>query len=682
MVDMEGEEEEEKQRKRPVVVVGITRRHVTGSASPPPSSPPPPDSNRNESEGGDHTAEFRRKKGKTKPKAPLKWRSTNSDMNHRNGEAEGSDGDRADDDTVLSSLAAAGSSFRSLISNRKGVRTLGIGKVAGGCDAVDPPVPRKLRSAINKRAGRTVSPRHVKKRRHLSAISAQIFLMDHETRFDEPRTSNPFTQEEQVLADTLLALSQNAPLSEPTAAEMGKGEDISSINVASTSCSKGAMKKDNEMTVLPIDDAEVIIQPAPVDQQVEQTGSVPQENPDLNAPNNNIILHLPKDGQIQDLSLGLVTTSSDPSKASSNNSAWKKPKVQFDGSLTLTNPRKSEAPHWLVNCSKPGFLVHDRTKDGNNSVQGVMPPVQTPLPSTSEGYSTNPSSSTSGLLTKSVTGTSKASATENNPKLSLSKNGEPTKKWKKSMNHVYVSHLIQAHLDKEKAPQNLVKHEEISRSHISMPPSGSIMNKSKAHLDATHPVQQSHPNHQSGFRDAAAGRQKMVSSSHILNLPTSAGFSGAQYIQYLHPQMVAHRGPTPYPYPHHLPCSRGNLAPTSTMTVQQQMQQYMGNPGYGPHSGPPASSAAMKHQQFVPTPQQQQQMWQFHFSQYHQPRPSEGGPPVSWQNSRLQDMASSSLRPILAPRPPQAMMPQMELLCAPYHGSGGGGRGPPQLRLI
>jgi hypothetical protein len=118
--------------------------------------------------------------------------------------------------------------------------------------------------------------------------------------------------------------------------------------------------------------------------------------------------------------------------------------------------------------------------------------------------------------------------------------------------------------------------------------------------------------------------------------------------------------------------------------VEQQMQQYMCNPGYAPHPGLPAGPSTMKLQQFAPTPQQhQQQMWQFHFSQYHQPRPVEGGAPVSWQNSRLQDMSSSSVRPMLAPRPPPAVMPspQMELLCAPYQGNGGGRR-PPQLRLI
>ena len=41
-----------------------------------------------------------------------------------------------------------------------------------------------LLSAINKRAGRfaSASSRHVKKRRHLSAISAQISFVDQETR--------------------------------------------------------------------------------------------------------------------------------------------------------------------------------------------------------------------------------------------------------------------------------------------------------------------------------------------------------------------------------------------------------------------------------------------------------------------------------------------------------------------
>uniref|UniRef100_A0A453N170 Uncharacterized protein n=1 Tax=Aegilops tauschii subsp. strangulata TaxID=200361 RepID=A0A453N170_AEGTS len=57
-------------------------------------------------------------------------------------------------------------------------------------------------------------------------------------------------------------------------------------------------------------------------------------------------------------------------------------------------------------------------------------------------------------------------------------------------------------------------------------------------------------------------------STDYLNLPTSAAFSGPQYVQYMHPQMIAtHHGPAPYQSYSHLPCSRGNVAPV--MSIQQ-----------------------------------------------------------------------------------------------------------------
>ncbi|XP_044951455.1 uncharacterized protein LOC123401674 isoform X1 [Hordeum vulgare subsp. vulgare] len=687
VVDMEEE------KKKLAAVVGVTRRHVISSGSgsslsSPPSLPPPAaaaDSNNIiESEGGDHVAELNRKKGK-KPK-PLKWRSTNSDMNNRrDGEAEeGSDGGR--DDTVLSSLTRSTTGCGSLIG-RKRARTLG--KVAEDCDAVDPPVPRKLRSAIIKRVGQTVpsSPRHAKKRRHLSAISAQIFHMDHETRTDDSMPSNSFTEEEEVLADTLLALSQIAPPSEPTA-DTATERDISNTNVASTSCSEGvitptgAIKEDDKITLLPTDANKVVPQSGFADQQVEPaaTSSVPQLKPALGAPRISINPDLPKDGQIQDLSLGLFANSSSPPKESFNKSAWKKPKAHFDGSLSLTNHTNKEAPHWLMNHNKSGFAVHDRTKYENNSAKEVTPAIQAPLPCTSTGSSKKPSSSILSGCTISGTEITTAWATANNDKLSLPVNGGPAKTWKRSVNHVYVSHLIQNHLDKEKASQNQVIAQERSRSRISSSPSGSTLNKNGMHFDARIPVQPS-----VGVCDMAPGRQAMVSND-FMNMPTSAAFSGPQYVQYIHPQMItAHRGPAPYPSYSHLPCSsRGNVAPAMSIQ-QQQMQQYMCSPGYAPHPGAPAGQGAVKLQQFAPTPQQQQQqqMWQFHFSQY-QPRQAAEGAAAAWQNGRLRDVPSSgSMRPMQALHAPPAMAPpQMELLCGPYQGGGGGARRPPQLRLI
>ncbi|VAI42552.1 unnamed protein product [Triticum turgidum subsp. durum] len=655
------------------------------------------DSNINESEGGDHIAELKRKKGK-KPK-PLKWRSTNSDMNnHRGGEAEeGSDGGRDDDDAVLSSLtrATTPSSSSSLII-RKRPRTLG--KVAEGCDAVDPPVPRKLRSAIIKRVGQAVpsSPRHAKKRRHLSAISAQIFQMDRETRTGETMPSNSFTKEEEVLADTLLALSQIAPPSEP-AADMATEKDASNTNVASTSCSEGvitptgAIKEDVRITLLPTEANKVVTQSACADQQVEPTAtaSVPQLNPALGAPRISINPDFPKDGKIQDLSLGLFANSPSPPKESLNKSAWKKPKAQFDGSLSLTNQTKKETPHWLLNRNKSGFVAHNRTKDENSSAKEVMPAIQAPLPCTSTGSSKKPSSSTLGACTISGKEITTAWAIANNDKLSLPENGGPAKTWKRSVTHAYVSHLIQNHLDKDKASQNQVIAQERSRSRISSSPSGSTLNKNGMHFDARIPAQPS-----IGVCDMAPGRQAMVSND-FMNLPTSAAFSGPQYVQYIHPQMIStHRGgPAPYQSYSHLPCSsRGNMAPVMSIqqilftdVAQQQMQQYMCGPGYAPHPGVPASQGAMKLQQFAPTPQQQQQMWQYHFSQYQPRQAAEGAAAAAWQSGRLRDMPSSGpLRPMQALHAPPAMAPpQMELLCGPYQGGGGGGaRRPPQLRLI
>ncbi|XP_044407530.1 uncharacterized protein [Triticum aestivum] len=690
VVDMEDEGRREK--KGLAAVVGVTRRHVirsgssSSSSSSSPTSLPPPaaaDSNINESEGGDHIAELKRKKGK-KPK-PLKWRSTNSDMNnHRGGEAEeGSDGGRDDDDAVLSSLtrATTPSSSSSLII-RKRPRTLG--KVAEGCDAVDPPVPRKLRSAIIKRVGQAVpsSPRHAKKRRHLSAISAQIFQMDRETRTGETMPSNSFTKEEEVLADTLLALSQIAPPSEP-AADMATEKDASNTNVASTSCSEGAIKEDVRITLLPTEANKVVTQSACADQQVEPTAtaSVPQLNPALGAPRISINPDFPKDGKIQDLSLGLFANSPSPPKESLNKSAWKKPKAQFDGSLSLTNQTKKETPHWLLNRNKSGFVAHNRTKDENSSAKEVMPAIQAPLPCTSTGSSKKPSSSTLGACTISGKEITTAWAIANNDKLSLPETGGPAKTWKRSVTHAYVSHLIQNHLDKDKASQNQVIAQERSRSRISSSPSGSTLNKNGMHFDARIPAQPS-----IGVCDMAPGRQAMVSND-FMNLPTSAAFSGPQYVQYIHPQMIStHRGgPAPYQSYSHLPCSsRGNVAPVMSIQ-QQQMQQYMCGPGYAPHPGVPASQGAMKLQQFAPTPQQQQQqMWQYHFSQYQPRQAAEGAAAAAWQSGRLRDMPSSGpLRPMQALHAPPAMAPpQMELLCGPYQGGGGGARRPPQLRLI
>lgn len=93
-----------------------------------------------------------------------------------------------------------------------------------------------------------------------------------------------------------------------------------------------------------------------------------------------------------------------------------------------------------------------------------------------------------------------------------------TKAWKRSITHVYVSHVIQMHMNKEKTSQNQVKPEERPHVRSSRSPNGPAIHKNKArdekfytvHFDMRVPVQPS-----AGMCDMSAGRQKIVSLANF-----------------------------------------------------------------------------------------------------------------------------------------------------------------------
>ncbi|KAF8677222.1 hypothetical protein HU200_046700 [Digitaria exilis] len=432
--------------------------------------------NGKEREGGDHkVALLRQKKLKAKT---FKWRSSNcKDMN---GKVEAGGSDEVYDDTVLCSLPTA--SFSSLVSQKR-VRTLG--KVAEQCDAVDPPVPRKLRS-----------------------------------------------EEEEAIADVLLSIYQIPSLSEATADKAIANR--SNTNVASTSYSEEATKDGEGIVILPNAPNEVASQATCTNKVVEQTKSVTHVNPVpcSTDQSNNINPPLLENEQMKDLSLGIVVNLPSPSK-DSNNSPLKQQKVQFDDSLSFP-AQKPEAPNCLVNSNKFGSIPHEEEKAKNSSAQ------------------------------ERFVGFVKKMANH-----SLARNVDSTKAWKRSITHVYVSHVIQMHMNKEKASQTQVKPEERPHVRSSRSPNGPAIHKNNArdekfytvHFDMRVPVQPS-----PGMCDMSADRQKIV-SGNFLNMPTSTGMPGTQHLQYLHPQM-AHRGAMPYPFPH-LPYSRGNLAPAAA--IQQKL---------------------------------------------------------------------------------------------------------------
>uniref|UniRef100_A0A804P4Q4 Uncharacterized protein n=1 Tax=Zea mays TaxID=4577 RepID=A0A804P4Q4_MAIZE len=564
-----------------------------------------------------------------------------------------------------------------------------ISKVAEGCDAADPPVPRKLRSAINKRAGRFASApsRHVKKRRHLSAISAQISSVGQETRSNG---SSLFTEQEEAIADVLLSLSQVPSHSEVTADKAVA--DSSNTNDASTSFSKGPTKEDDQTAELPSAANELASQCACINKAVEQSNIVPNADPVAAAANqsSNSIPLLSANEQMQDLSMETAVNLPSPSKDTSINSAQKHHELQFDDSKCHP-AQKPEAPLWLVNSDQSeGVLLHEREKAKNNSAQEIVPLVQTLLPCTPAGYLVKPSSSKLAAPANTISESANFTTPGNQNKHPVLRNVGAPKAWKRSITHVYVSHVIQMHVNKEKAAassslQSQARPEERLLARCPRPPNGSSTTSHKAaaarderlytvHFDVRVPAHQP----PAGICDAGAGRQKIVSGSSWQNLPatSAAAAAAAQHVRYLHPQMArppaTPRDATPYSFPH-FPYSRGSLPPAAAL---QQMPQYVCGPAYGLR---PASSSAMmmkQLQQPMPTQQQHQQMWQYHVSQY-QPRPDATlSPAAAWHG------ISSSLRPMgmLAPpeMPSPPRPPQMELFCAPYQG----GRQPQQLRLM
>ncbi|XP_008679960.1 uncharacterized protein [Zea mays] len=681
MADMERREEKE---KKPVVGRQQARRHAIGSGSTP-SSPPPPTAaagySGKEMRGEEHRAALRQKRLK-KAKC-FKWRPSKGDMDSK-VEAGGAGSGQVCDDAVLCSLSTA--SFSGLVSWQR-VRTLG--KVAEGCDAADPPVPRKLRSAINKRAGRFASApsRHVKKRRHLSAISAQISSVGQETRSNG---SSLFTEQEEAIADVLLSLSQVPSHSEVTADKAVA--DSSNTNDASTSFSKGPTKEDDQTAELPSAANELASQCACINKAVEQSNIVPNADPVAAAANqsSNSIPLLSANEQMQDLSMETAVNLPSPSKDTSINSAQKHHELQFDDSKCHP-AQKPEAPLWLVNSDQSeGVLLHEREKAKNNSAQEIVPLVQTLLPCTPAGYLVKPSSSKLAAPANTISESANFTTPGNQNKHPVLRNVGAPKAWKRSITHVYVSHVIQMHVNKEKAAassslQSQARPEERLLARCPRPPNGSSTTSHKAaaarderlytvHFDVRVPAHQP----PAGICDAGAGRQKIVSGSSWQNLPatSAAAAAAAQHVRYLHPQMArppaTPRDATPYSFPH-FPYSRGSLPPAAAL---QQMPQYVCGPAYGLR---PASSSAMmmkQLQQPMPTQQQHQQMWQYHVSQY-QPRPDATlSPAAAWHG------ISSSLRPMgmLAPpeMPSPPRPPQMELFCAPYQG----GRQPQQLRLM
>ncbi|XP_062229811.1 uncharacterized protein LOC133927279 isoform X2 [Phragmites australis] len=177
---------------------------------------------------------------------------------------------------------------------------------------------------------------------------------------------------------------------------------------------------------------------------------------------------------------------------------------------------KPEAPVWLVNSDKPDSVPHEREKAKNNGAKEIVPLLHTPLPCPLQA-----NCQLAQVLFLKPLKCLHLQIMTSFPWLKM-----PTKQaWKRSITHVYMSHVIQMHLNKEKASQNQVKPEESSHIRTSRSPNGSTLHKNNAQKIVSVTPLNFYLNLLCCFFQV---------SGNFLNLPISTmALPGAQHVQYL-----------------------------------------------------------------------------------------------------------------------------------------------------
>ncbi|XP_010935052.1 uncharacterized protein [Elaeis guineensis] len=561
------------------------------------------------------------------------------------------------------------------VTTRKRVRLHG--KTSEDCDAVDPAsVPRKLRSAINKRSNQSASPPlpDTRKKRHRTSNDTQ--LPNDVNKSEQTMSTNSMTKDEEEVAETLFALANMMPTFEPVEdkEDQKASEDMSNINATNASHSEGSVHPHpthNPPHNNPDEDffSETAKAEPALEHPVTVTGSpaIEQEPNKADKSHVHATLLLSKIEHAESTS---SMNTANQLKSSGASSQY----YSGNGSLQPTQNdalpalpmQKPDIVLWPFGYTGSAALKHElqpnkqRTDTGLNvghreeTDRSVCPglPSSTQVPLT--------------MLSTSKTAAWPGSATSN-VGLNSTGNGLPTEErpamplnvmWlrKRCATHVYLTHLI-------RRPQNMER-----KSSLSVPPNQS---KSKEGSNMGAPA----ANETAGLRNglncmASAGtngslmernvheaRMQMLHSERLLRaqqaatlsetyapqkqtcdiLSLSAGgessnpgsrvkLSGQPHYPFMHPQ-ASHHSVMPFGFPH-VPHMTPYPEKLSAAAAQQlQLPQYMGSTFYGPqmvHAGGTR----------LPQQQHQQPIWPTYLAHYRPPM----GVPVR-QNGRLHDMS-------------------------------------------
>lgn len=494
-------------------------------------------------------------------------------------------------------------------------------KVSEDCDAVDPAlVPRKLRSAMNKRGKLSACP-DSKNKCHASNGN-NMPCVNGARRSKKNMLKEPVTKEEEDAAETLSALATLIPGSGPIEIAQDGRMLENSETTAAAAISHSASKEESTKFLLPSTGSEATnpsshkeessvetAKPEPsVLEQPALTGGNQKLDPGSNGTAQPEFQKTPpsKNEEAKNtVSRDSLISSNLPEASLYTNSGNKS--AQTDALFVC----KSGINLWPFGSSSAENHVQPFKQKTNNPThymrgEGTSHALQPGLPSTGgKGYLTMSSSTKAAVWPDSAASGCRTSSNGLRSKGSILPTGKLPQvsadrrlPWKRCTTHVHISHVIQSYQNTEN--KRLI-----------------LLNQSKAKEGVNSGVQAS---------DAATG----ISN---LNSMTSAGTSSSimestyearirmSSGSYMQQQQGPYHSSMQFPFSHGPYTSQ---CPDQLAASTQQLPHHMVNSIYAPY-GPQMALAGG-------TAKHQQQIWQAHMGQY---RPPLGVP--TWQTMRLQD---------------------------------------------
>ncbi|XP_065032399.1 uncharacterized protein LOC108952500 isoform X2 [Musa acuminata AAA Group] len=475
------------------------------------------------------------------------------------------------------------------LTNRKRARL--DGKVVDDCDAVDPsPVPRKLRSAINKCSSQSSSPAipGAKKKPYDTFNGLQVLHENGGRRCKQNVLLGSLTEDEKEVLEALCALSRILPIKERI--QDDKDREISENhqdNIATpTTHSEG-------LSIAPDSGSHI----TPLSENVHPE-NIPGNLQSFLSPSGVLPRHCTENRTLQPTQCGSIIAFP-PCKSEM---------LQPNGCVGSA-ALKHEVQYLKHNSESSTKLVYQK---GN-----VPPHIQ--LSSCNSAVWPGPATS---ITSKEV----------DLPTMKVPLDVTPL--WKKCAIHVFISHMIKSYQEKEQQ-HTLILPSEDSKSRVGSE-SCELVNNESAGLQSRLKIVASAAIYGSTVeRSKHAGTNEIscnrrLVSAHIssvlseyrqkqscdfLSLSTNgdAGSTanGVKAPVQLHSPFFHAQVPFPVSHVPYVPAYPEKLVAPATQQVQPQLQHYAGNPFYGPQMNNTIGNSQQQHQQ--------QQICQAHIARYRSP---------------------------------------------------------------